>query len=405
MAYLDATTFAGALKTLYPDWALENMVFQNNPFLALIPKEENFGGDYKKIPVIIGAPQNTSADFSVAANSGSSLTTSSLIKAFLLSRARKYALAEVSNETMLASQGNENAFMEAVKVEMDGAIRSISNQLGLDIFRDGSGTVGQLSATSGVTTSITFADPTQTLTLEVGTALRFSTASDGTGLKTGTLSITAINRNTGVATLSASGATLTPVLAVNDYIYISGNQAANVKGLDAWIPTVAPTSGDNFFSVDRSVDSRLYGAYLDKSSSPIEEALLDVDQTIYSSGGKASHIITSPTQYNNLAKSLGSRIIYQQLTVGGVGFQSFEIQGQSGPIKVLADRSCAKNVAYVLQLDTWKLSSLGKMAQIYTGDGLSMLRSTTADSVRAQIAFYGQICTAAPGWNAKVFLG
>jgi len=405
MAYLDSTTFAGALKTLYPDWAMINMIFQNNPFLALVPKEEDFGGDFKKIPVIIGAPQNTSADFSVAANAGASLTTSSLIKAFLLSRVRKYALAEVSNETMLASQGNENAFMEAVKVEMDGAIRSISNQLGLDIFRDGSGVVGQLSATSGVTTSITFADPTQTLTLEVGTLLRFSTLATGASIKTGTLQITAINRNSGVVTLSASGATLSPVLAVSDYVYISGNQAANMQGLDSWIPTVAPTSGDSFFSVDRSIDSRLYGAYLDKSASPIEEALLDVDQTVYSAGGKASHIITSPTQYNNLAKSLGSRIIYQQLTVGEVGFQSFEIQGQSGPIKVLADRSCAKNIAYVLQLDTWKLNTLGKMAQIYSGDGLSMLRSTTADSVRAQIAMYGNLSCNAPGWNAKVLLG
>jgi hypothetical protein len=239
----------------------------------------------------------------------------------------------------------------------------------------------------------------------VGTLLRFSTLATGASIKTGTLQITAINRNSGVVTLSASGATLSPVLAVSDYVYISGNQAANMQGLDSWIPTVAPTSGDSFFSVDRSIDSRLYGAYLDKSASPIEEALLDVDQTVYSAGGKASHIITSPTQYNNLAKSLGSRIIYQQLTVGEVGFQSFEIQGQSGPIKVLADRSCAKNIAYVLQLDTWKLNTLGKMAQIYSGDGLSMLRSTTADSVRAQIAMYGNLSCNAPGWNAKVLLG
>ena len=107
----------------------------------------------------------------------------------------------------------------------------------------------------------------------------------------------------------------------------------------------------------------------------------------------------------NLAKSLGSRVIYQELKVGDVGFQTYEIQGMAGPIKVLADRSCPRNIAYILQLDTWKICSLGEIAEIYTGDGLSMLRSTTADSVRAQIASYLNVACAAPGWNAKCLLG
>jgi len=402
---LDFSSFQSALKTLYPEWALKSMIFMNNPTLAIMPKENDFKGDYKKVPLIIGAPQNTSADFAIAANSGSALGTQSTLKAFLLSRARKYSLAEVSNEIAKASVGNEAAFIEAVKLEMDGAIRSLSNQLGLEIFRDGSGVVGRLSATSGVTTTITLADPTQAITLEIGSYLRFSTAADGSGLKTGTLQITGINRPAGTITLSASGATLSPVLAVNDYVYISGNQQACIKGLDAWVPSVAPSPGDNFFNVDRSVDSRLYGIYQDKTGVPIEEALLDMDSAVYTAGGKASHIILSPVQYVNLAKSLGSRVIYQELKVGEVGFQTYEIQGMAGPIKVLADRSCPRNTAYILQLDTWKICSLGEIAEIYTGDGLSMLRSTTADSVRAQIASYLNVACSAPGWNAKCLLG
>lgn len=401
---LDFNSFQSALKTLYPTWALENFVFQSNPFLALVPKETEFQGDFKKIPVIIGAPQNTSADFSVAANGGSALETQSTLRAFLLSRVRKYSMAEISNEIMMASSSDKGAFIEAVRLETDGALRSIRNQLGLDVFRDGSGVVGQLSATSGVTTTITLADPTQALTLELGTLLRFSTSAAGTGLKTGSLRIVAIDRPTGTITLSASGATLSPVLAVGDYVYISGNQNANLRGLDAWIPTVAPTSGDSFFTVDRSVDSRLYGLYQDKRGVPIEEALLEMDSTLYSSGSKPTHIVLSPSQYLNLAKSLGSRVVYQELKVGEIGFQSYEIQGMSGPIKVIADRSCSKNIAYVLQLDTWKLCTLGQMVEIYTGDGLSMLRSTTADSVRLQIAMYGNLACSAPGWNGKCLL-
>lgn len=404
MPILDSTTFASALKTLYPTWALQNAVFRNNPFLALVSKETDFGGDFKKIPLQIGAPQNTSADFSVAANSGSSLLTTSTLRAWLLTRARKYALIEISNETMLASQGKENAFIEAVKLETDGGLRSISNQLGLDIFGDGSGVVGRLSATSGVTTSITLANPTQATTLEIGALLRFSALGTGASMKTGTLQITSINRSTGVIGLSASGATLTPVLAVNDYVYISGNQAACVAGLSGWLPSTAPSGGDSWFSVDRSVDSRLYGNYLDQSSAPIEEGLLQIDQVIYNSGGAATHIILNPVDYTNLAKSLGSRVVYEALSIGDVGFQTYKIQGMSGPLTVLADRSCPLSNGFVLQMDTWKMNSLGQMVEIYNGDGLSMLRSTTSDSVRAQIAFYGNLSCSMPAWNGRVLL-
>ena len=404
MAILDATTFAGALKTLYPDWALENMVFKNNPFLALVNKDENFKGDQKKIPVIIGAPQNTSADFSVAANSGSALATSSTIKAFFLTRVRKYALAEISNEVMKASEGNEGAFIEAVKLEVDGAIRSLSNQLAFDVFQDGSGVVGQLTATSGVTTSITLADPTQATMLEIGMPLRFSTVNTGASLKTGTLRIAGINRVTGVVTLDASGATLTPVLAVNDYVLISGNQAAGMKGLAAWIPSTAPTSGDSFFGVDRSVDSRLFGIYVDKSATPIEEAILDADMLVATAGGSADTLIVNPVQYAALAKSLGSRIIFQQLKVGGVGFQTFEIQGQNGPIKVLSDRGCPKTDGYLLSLEHLKMCTLGKIVEVYSGDGLQMLRSTTSDSVRVQVNHYGNLACTAPGWQCRIKL-
>lgn len=401
---LDTTSFAACLKTMYPNYALENAIFQNNPFLAMVPKDENFKGDYKKIPLLIGAPQNTSANFSVAANSGGAIQTQSTSKAWLLSRVRKYALVEVSNEVLYASEGNDAAFAEAVKIEMDGGLRSISNQLGLDIFGTGAGFVGRLSSTSGVTTSITFEDPSQTTTLEIGAFLQFSTAATGGSIKTGTLQITSINRATGTVGLSASGATLSPALATSDYVYIAGNQAANMSGLQAWLPDVAPSSGDNFFSVDRSVDNRLYGNYIDRSTSPIEEALLDGDELVYTAGGKVSHYILHPKDYLALNKSLGSKVIYCDEKVGDVGFQGFVIQGMNGPIKVFADRSAPKSVAWALQMDTWKLCSIGKLAQIYTGDGLSMLRSTTADSVRAQIASYFNLACTMPAWNARIKL-
>lgn len=41
---LDLVTFASALKSHYTNDTVENMVYQDNPTLAMISKMEDFGG-------------------------------------------------------------------------------------------------------------------------------------------------------------------------------------------------------------------------------------------------------------------------------------------------------------------------------------------------------------------------
>jgi len=46
---LDMTSFASALKQHYTSDRVENMVYRDNPLLAMVPKMENFGG--KNLPI------------------------------------------------------------------------------------------------------------------------------------------------------------------------------------------------------------------------------------------------------------------------------------------------------------------------------------------------------------------
>jgi hypothetical protein len=46
---LDLTSFASALKQHYTDDRVQNMVYKDNPLLALMPKMEQFGG--KNLPI------------------------------------------------------------------------------------------------------------------------------------------------------------------------------------------------------------------------------------------------------------------------------------------------------------------------------------------------------------------
>ena len=55
-----------ALKELYDDQKIANLVYKNNPFLAMVPKMEEFGGKYMPIPLIVNTSQGRSATFSLA---------------------------------------------------------------------------------------------------------------------------------------------------------------------------------------------------------------------------------------------------------------------------------------------------------------------------------------------------
>jgi hypothetical protein len=179
-----------------------------------------------------------------------------------------------------------------------------------------------------------------------------------------------------------------------------------VSGLAAWLPATAPTSGDNFFSVDRSKDvTRLAGIRFDGSALPIEEALVAAASRVAREGGKPDHAMLNYSKYSDLEKALGSKVQYVDLkATAEVGFRGMLINGPRGPIKVVPDQNCPANRCYMLQMDVWKLYSLGKAPKILDADGLKMLRETGADAVEVRVGYYAQIGCRAPGWNATIAL-
>ena len=89
------------------------------------------------IPLIYGNPQGRSASFSKAKTRGAA--TNSKLEDFVLTRIKDYSIATIDNETLEASKGNANAFIEAATTEIDGAISELTNTLAHDMYRDGYG--------------------------------------------------------------------------------------------------------------------------------------------------------------------------------------------------------------------------------------------------------------------------
>jgi hypothetical protein len=397
---LDLVSFGAALKQNYPDYKIENLTYQSNPLMALLPKYEQFGGEVMKMPLIYGNPQNRSASFATANGQAST----SALKAFLLTRNSDYSIAEISNEVILASEGDANAFLRAATVEIDGALHALGRSVATKLYRSGSGAVGKAGTVTGSGTIITLAVVDDIVNFEVGMTLQASTTDGGGGSpsRTGSAVISAVDRINGIITLASAGIT---GLAGNDFIFVAGDYDNALKGLSAWLPYDDRSTklGASFFSVTRSADAtRLGGLVYDGTALPIEEALISGAALVGREGGSTDYAFMNFADWANLAKALGSKVQYDQVKAGAdgaIGFTALMINGPRGVIKALPDVNCPKGSVFLLQLNTWQLASLKKAVNLFDTDGLRMLRSSSADSLQIRCFSYSQLGCSAPGYN------
>ena len=407
MTALNMDTFEAALKVHYTDLRVKNLVYRNNPFLAAVPKYEYFGGKNLPIPVQFGVPQGRSATFSDANNN----QTPGNYTDYVLTRVKNYAIASIANETLEASVGNANAFMEAAASEIDGALRSLTQDLAGNLYRNQTGVRGVVDSLPALDT-VQLENPTNVTEFEVGMEIVFSANAQGIPLSAGPFGIIAVDRDLGTVQFDAPVAPA----AANDFMFQLGDtEGAGVAGpkkaagLDAWLPAAAPTAADpDFFGVARWRDpSRLGGQRYDGSSETIEEAIIGAGSQLFREGGRPDMVFMNPMNYSELIKSLGSKVVYDVVRssdVAEVFFDSVRVYTPSGQVSVIADPNCPTGVAYMLQMDTWKLYSLGMAPKILMTDGLRFLRTNDADSVTVRCGYYLQLGSSAPGWNSRILL-
>jgi hypothetical protein len=409
MASLDAAAAREALKVLYDGQKLMNLTYKDHPWLAAIPKKEDFFGRNYPLPIQRANPQGRSASFAKA----QAQKSPSRFNEFLLTRSKDYALASIDNEMVDASKSDKGAFVSLLENEIDSSFRNLSQTMSLDVFGDGSGSRGRLAASQNLASStVVLASDEDIVDIEVDMKLVLS-ATNGTGtVKAGAMYVVSVNRDAGTfvvsATLQGAPATIATCIATaaaSDYIFVDGDYGVKIKGLAAWIPDVAPTSGDSFFGVDRSVDpTRLAGTRLDISSYTIEEGLQQLLRRMGREGAAPDTIWLNQVAMQDLILSLGSKVIYQNLTLGGVGFRAVQINGPKGVVNVMQDKSCPVDRAYAVTTDSWKFASLYRAPRILEQDGNRVLRETDADAIEVRIGYYGQVGCMSPVDNGVGFL-
>jgi hypothetical protein len=396
------TTHDAALKQHYVKERVQNLVYKDNPFLAMVPKYESFGGRNLPIPVVYGNPQGRSKNFS-AAKTGSQATTSKL-EDFLLTRVKDYSLATIDGEAMKASKGDANAFMDVATTEIDGALQSLTRSVAMGLFRDVSASIGQVSAepsTNASTFTVTMKYASDIANIEVGQLINIYSAASGGSKRSsdGTDDewyVASVNRSAGTfvvtGTYDGSGD-----IAANDYIFVEGDRGNGISGLEGWVPASAP-SATLFFGVDRSVDTvRLGGNRLDASALPIEEALIEGEAQVAREGMSLTHYFLNNKKFGDLKKALGSKVQYVDVSVNAhVSFRGVQVEGERGTITVIPDHNCPQNRIFGVNMNYVKLYSIGPAVGLLEDDSLSMLRQSDDDGYEVRCGFYGNLGIRAP---------
>lgn len=420
---IDTSVYTSVLKEYYSDQHVENMTYKNNPFHALLPKNEKFGGKYYPIPIQYGDNQARSHDFATAQTK--SKTQYAKYDSFFIDSVENYQVARIPTKSILQSQGNVAAFLPIATKEIDSAINNLTRDLAVGEWRSGYGERGQIAAGFAVTgKTIEFQNPSDVTNFEVGMELFVASTLGASVLRAvGTsgngLIVTKVNRRPGEEAITFAAnindaADGIPTIAAGDYLFAAGDRQnsatpARTKlcGVAGWIPSYGstPSTGENFWGVDRSVDSRLYGQAVDGRGMPIEEVLEDLDALVCREGGSPDYCFMNPYDFKAFKKAVGSRVVLVNVKANAeISFQGIEVASQKGTIKVIPDQNCPAGAIYLLQLDTWKLHSMGKAVRCIDLDGLSMLRINNADGVEIRYGSYSQVACDAPGWNGMAIL-
>jgi len=408
------TSYDALLKEYYSDDALENEIFSENPFLGLVPKMEKQTGRHFVQPLVYSAGQGRSASFSTAQSMAS--LTGELAVDFLLTRAENHAVANVSSQTIAATQNDKGAFMEAVTLISDNQLQNLTNEIADSLFRGTSRARGQIASSVSLSGStISFVNPKDVLRFSVGMALDVAAAetsgnvraygSAGHGLYVSAVDYA--NATISIGTTPTPGATACPLndstngiptIATGDYIFAVGDRNNGLAGFGAWIPYGGVASNDSFFGVNRSANPvMLAGNWLNGQGGTTEEVLEQALAQVGEVGGNLTHFLMPFKKFADLAKSLGSKAqIVDSKVSPQIGYKGIEVVGPRGTVTCIPDRNCPSTMIAGVNVKDWQLNSIGKIVHVWDEDGKVWLRSASDSGMEIRFYSLGQLVCKAP---------
>lgn len=398
-----------ALKVLYPNGELPKSINEMYVVLKRMKKDTDFVGELAYVPIQNANPQGSSADF---AEAQANIQQGNYLR-FSLSRVSHFGIARITGEAAEAAVKTEGALVDLWDNETRGIATTEMSTLATYLYGTGDATLGTMGATGSVaSTTITLVAGTNmnyfelNMTLKAVSAVGLSpTVRSGGAAKA---KITGIDRRGRVLTFASNLNALITDVTNADYFVRSGDQASAaatvITGLSELVK--GGTSPGTVHGLNRNTDPvRLAGQSIDYQGWAPEDAVVDASsQAGFQGIGYPNVLICNNIEAASLKKSLATKLHFNRpgSTSGTYGFSDVVIEGENGPIEVLADPFCPRNTAFLLKMDAFSMFSLKAAPHLAKYDGIEFLRRPDQDAYEVRFAFYGNLKCKNPGPHVKL---
>ena len=405
----DLVAYSNILKTLYPQSSVPEIMYPDSPLLGMMPKDEAWVGEEYAISNRYSAISGRSHTFQDAQDNKAPPKWAR----FRVTDTQDYALISIPGRTLRATKNDKGALVREMKASADAAFYKLRRSTCSELYGNGGAARGQILSGTG-TDTLQLADRRDVKNFEVGDVL-VSAADDGTGagpvsVNTGTIG--SIDR--GAGTLTVDTGVWHADFDDGDFLFIEGDYGQGLAGLDGWIPSTAPTAGDDWFGFDRSVDPERQAGILYTATAlgdgTIEKAFVNFGVELNLRGAKPSHFFVHPVVWGQLVNELGAKARYERSSAVGpkgaiasIGYEGVKMMLATGDVKIFPDLDCAEKDVWGLKMDTWTFASRGAMPGWLDDDGVGrVLREPSADAIEGRIGYYGNICCEVPGQNGRM---
>ena len=394
------------VEPIYKQWyasSYENMFYRDRPAMGMIAKERA-GGEQVKQPIKVSQGPGQSATFSNAQGN----VALAVRRPFLGDWGLDYSLARVSNTLIELSQDNKGAIVKALADETETAVDALAQRFEHDMFRSGYGDLGVVASVSTTTVTLTLRADAQNFfpgqVVVASTAVNTGVL-DNSGA---TAVVSAVDRDAGTVSSASNWTAQIAALAATHVLFQQGDRTSaatpsplKVVGFAGWLPLTAPTGGDNFFGVDRSLDPvSLAGVRVDGRGKAISQAIYDLAVRIGENGGSPDTCFISFDAFGKLAVELDNRAVYDNIQGAGitVSYEAITIAGPRGRIRVFPSTYCPMDRTFVLTKRDWTIYCGGGANPMYPSlKGVSLLDVSNADQVEVRHKTLAQLMCAAPG--------
>lgn len=376
---ITAASVSDILQFDYGPDGIANTAYEENPGFAMVEKVRFTGSKYW-FPVQYGYASNRSHTSTTALLK----TNTTNFVHFEVPTVEDYDAKSIQKKALEEAE-DPNTFVELLRNVSDSVIKALSNNAGSDFYNHRGAVIGQISSGSNVgTTTITLADPTDITKFYVNQTLASSTANGLSGsLRTGTVSISAIDRSAGTLTATGNWSAGITGVATGDFLFPAGDFGLGRAGLADWCPDSTSGLGTAFYGATRSVDaSRLAGSRLSVTGLPVSQAIRQLGAVMGREEGKPDSCFMSWTTYNDLITERDIKMTHVRRDAEGmeatIGFDGVTIAGVRGNIDVYADRSVNDGHFYLVKMDDGKcIHSQDAPVKIDDADGSMIIREST----------------------------